>query len=103
MSTSATTACSCAAKSRRCLVRTVDDCRVIQLPKVSARQGNLTAVAARETVPFDIARVYYLYDVPGGESRGGHAHLELQQLVVCVLGALEVVLDDGRRRKRVRL
>jgi len=82
---------------------TVEDCRLIDLPKISTRQGALTPIYGKEHVPFDIARVYYLYDVPGGESRGGHAHKALQQLIVSVMGAFDVIVDDGFKRKRVRL
>jgi hypothetical protein len=82
---------------------TIDDCTLITLPKVTARSGNLTAVTGGDVVPFEIARVYYLYDVPGGESRGGHSHRRLEQILVCVMGALEIELDDGQRTKTVRL
>lgn len=82
---------------------TVDDCRLIDLPKITARQGNITPVEGNKDIPFDIERVYYLYDVPGGESRGGHAHKKLQQLIVSVMGSFDVILDDGQRKKTVRL
>lgn len=82
---------------------TVDDCKLIDLPKITARQGNITPVEGNKDIPFDIARVYYLYDVPGGATRGGHAHKELQQLIVSVMGAFDVILDDGQRKKTVRL
>ena len=82
---------------------TINDCKVIDLPKISERKGAITPIYGGEHVPFDIARVYYLYDVPGGESRGGHAHRSLKQLVVSVMGAFDVILDDGREQKRVRL
>jgi dTDP-4-dehydrorhamnose 3,5-epimerase-like enzyme len=82
---------------------TVHDCRVIDLPREYDRRGSLTPIYNRQHVPFDIVRTYYLYDVPGGVSRGGHAHRELQQLIVSVLGAFDVVLDDGREKKTVRL
>jgi len=81
----------------------INDCRIIELSKISNRRGNLTAVEGCHHIPFDIARVYYLYDVPGGSMRGGHAHKELQQLLVAVMGAFDVVLDDGREKKTVRL
>jgi dTDP-4-dehydrorhamnose 3,5-epimerase-like enzyme len=81
----------------------VDDCRLIELPVVHRPEGNLTFIEGGEHVPFEIARVYYLYDVPGGVTRGGHAHRELQQLIIAVLGSLEVVVDDGSRRKRIKL
>ena len=74
----------------------VNDCSVLDLNKHhSDRKGNLTVVQNGITVPFDIKRVYYLYDVPGGESRGSHAHRELSQLIVAASGSFRVVLDDG--------
>ena len=82
---------------------TIDDCKLIDLPKITARQGNITPVEGAKDIPFDIARVYYLYDVPGGESRGGHAHKELQQLIVSAMGSFDVILDDGYQKKTVRL
>lgn len=82
---------------------TVEHCRVIELPKISRPEGNLTPVENGHLIPFDIARVYYLYDVPGGETRGGHAHRRLQQLIVSVMGSFDVVLDDGHRRRTVSL
>ena len=81
----------------------LDDCRVIDLRRIARREGQITPVEGGRDVPFDIARVYYLYDIPGGESRGGHAHRELQQLVVSVMGSFDVLLDDGRRKKVVTL
>lgn len=82
---------------------TVDDCRLIELPRIERPEGSITPVEAGVTVPFDVARVYYLYDLVGGSGRGGHAHLELEQLLVAVMGAFTVVLDDGRRRHEVEL
>jgi len=79
----------------------ISDCSVIQLPKVHNRAGNITAINANLDVPFDINRVYYLYDIPGGESRGGHAHKELYQLLVAASGSFDVLLDDGRTKKRI--
>ncbi len=81
----------------------LEDCRVLELRRINARQGNITPVEQWRDVPFAIERVYYLYDLPGGESRGGHAHRELMQLLVCVMGALDVVIDDGRERRTIRL
>lgn len=66
-------------------------------------QGNLTFVEGSRHIPFEIARVYYLYDVPGGATRGGHAHRELEQLLVATSGSLEVLIDDGNRREGVHL
>jgi hypothetical protein len=82
---------------------TVDDCRVLELPRVQRAQGNISSVEAEKDVPFALERVYYLYDVPGGQGRGGHAHRELQQMIVSCLGAFDVVLDDGRQRRTVTL
>jgi hypothetical protein len=82
---------------------TVDDCRLVQLPRVQLPQGNLTPVHGSADIPFDIARVFYLYDVPGGESRGGHAHRRLQQFIVSVMGAFDVVIDDGKDRRTFTL
>jgi len=81
----------------------IDDCKILQLPKIKNRQGNLTPVQGEMDIPFDIARVYYLYDVPGGASRAGHAHKELQQLIVSVMGAFDIILDDGVMRKTIHL
>ena len=79
---------------------TVLDCRLVELDKHhSDRKGNLTVVRNGIEVPFDVKRVYYLYDVPGGESRGGHAHKALFQLIVAVSGSFSVTLDDGTDKK----
>lgn len=81
----------------------VDACRLIDLPRIGDPRGNLTFVEGGVHVPFQIARVYYLYDVPGGESRGGHAHKNLEQLIVAMSGSFDVVVDDGTRRKTFTL
>jgi glyoxylate utilization-related uncharacterized protein len=78
----------------------VSDCRRIDLPRIHDPRGNLTVVEAGEHVPFEIRRVYYLYDVPGGASRAGHAHIGLQQFIIAVSGSFDVVVDDGRTRTR---
>ena len=83
--------------------RSVDECRIVDLPKISDPRGNLTYIENSRHIPFDIQRVYYLYDVPGGEWRGGHAHRELQQLFIAASGSLDVVVDDGTTRERFRL
>lgn len=79
------------------------NCNVIELSKIHNRAGNITPVAEGNGIPFKIKRIYYLYDVPGGEVRGGHAHYELEQLIVAASGSFDVVLDDGKNRKTVTL
>ena len=81
----------------------LDDCRIIELPQVQDRRGNLTFVESGGHVPFEIKRVYYLYDVPGGASRGGHAHRRLEQLIIAMSGSFDVELDDGNRRQTYSL
>lgn len=78
-------------------------CRLIDLPKIPDHRGNLTFIEGQNHIPFDIARVYYLYDVPGGETRGGHAHKGLQQLIIAISGSFEVILDDGSKRQQYTL
>jgi hypothetical protein len=82
---------------------TVDDCRIIDLPRFQLPEGSISVVEELQNVPFPIARVFYLYDVPGGESRGGHAHHELEQLIISCLGSFDVVIDDGHRRRTISL
>lgn len=77
--------------------------RIIELPKISDPRGNLTMIEGEVQVPFEIRRVYYLYDVPGGESRGGHAHKKLEQLIIAMSGSFDVVLDDGFERRTFSL
>jgi hypothetical protein len=77
----------------------LDRCHHINLPVVADPRGNLTFAEGQNQIPFDIARVYYLYDVPGGASRGGHAHRLLQQLVIAISGSFDVTLDDGQQRR----
>jgi len=78
-------------------------CIVMNLPKVTDKRGNLTFIEGNRHIPFEIKRVYYLYDVPGGESRGGHAHRRLQQFIIAASGSFDVILDDGFERKRFHL
>ena len=79
------------------------DCSIIELPKISDRRGNITPVYSNENIPFDIKRVFYLYDIPGGEARGTHAHKQCHQFLIAVSGAFEVVLDDGLNKRTVIL
>ena len=81
----------------------VYDCSIIQLPKVHNVAGNITAIENNINIPFEIRRVYYLYDVPGGEERGGHAHKALEQFIISISGAFDVLLDDGINKKIVHL
>jgi dTDP-4-dehydrorhamnose 3,5-epimerase-like enzyme len=81
----------------------VYDCVVLPLNKIHNRAGNITILEGQTNVPFDIKRVYYLYDIPGGESRGGHAHKELYQVIVAAGGSFDVLLDDGENKKVVTL
>lgn len=81
----------------------VYNCHVLELNKIHNRAGNITIVEGHQNIPFTISRIYYLYDIPGGESRGGHAHKELHQLIIAASGSFEVLLDDGKNKKIVRL
>jgi dTDP-4-dehydrorhamnose 3,5-epimerase-like enzyme len=81
----------------------VEEAHIVELPRITDPRGNLTFIEGGNHVPFDIARVYYLYDVPGGETRGGHAHRQLEQLIIAMSGAFDVVLDDGTERRTISL
>lgn len=81
----------------------VYDCSLIELPRIENRSGNITPVHGSVNLPFDIKRVFYTYDIPGGESRGAHAHKGCHQFLVAASGAFEVVLDDGVNRRTVLL
>lgn len=83
--------------------QSVFDCSIIELPKITDRRGNITPVYSNENIPFDIKRVFYLYDIPGGEARGAHAHKTCHQFLVAASGAFEVVLDDGVNKRTVIL
>lgn len=82
---------------------TVFDCSVIDISKVHNEAGNITVVENMKNIPFEVKRVYYLYDIPGGEARGGHAHYELEQYIIAASGSFDVVLNDGNNRKTVTL
>lgn len=77
----------------------INDCKIIELPRINDRRGNLTFVEGQVHIPFDIQRVYYLYDVPGGAERGGHAHKALNQLIIAMSGSFDIHLDDGASKK----
>ncbi len=81
----------------------VYDCSIVTLSKISERSGNITIVNNNQELPFDVNRVFYLYDIPGGESRGGHSHLECHQFLVAISGSFEVVLNDGFIQRQVLL
>jgi hypothetical protein len=81
----------------------VYDCVILPLNKIHNRAGNITIVEGNKNVPFEVKRIYYLYDIPGGEDRGGHAHKELRQLIIAASGSFNVLLDDGLNKKVVTL
>lgn len=81
----------------------IDDCKLIDLPKIVDPRGNLTFIEQSRHIPFDIKRVFYLYDIPTGADRGAHAHRLLHQCLICVSGSFDVAIDDGRRSGRVHL
>jgi hypothetical protein len=82
---------------------TVFDCSIIDVSKINTETGNITVVENGNNIPFEVKRVYYLYDVPCGEARGGHAHYELQQYIVAASGSFDVILDDGKNKRTVTL
>ncbi len=81
----------------------VYDCVILPLNKIHNRDGNITIVEGQKNIPFDVKRIYYLYDIPGGEARGGHGHKELYQLIVSASGSFDVMIDDGINKKIVTL
>ena len=82
---------------------TIYNCPVVELPKIHNRAGNITPIENNKEIPFEIKRVYYLYDVPGGEERGGHAHKQLQQFIIAASGSFDVTIDDGKNKKTISL
>ncbi len=85
------------------VVSDIHSCCVLELSKIHNRSGNITIVQNGSDLPFDVRRIYYLYDVPSGSERGGHAHKELYQLIVAASGSFDVILDDSRSKKIVQL
>jgi hypothetical protein len=81
----------------------LEKCKLLELPRINDPRGNLTFVEAGRHIPFDIKRIYYLYDVPGGAARGGHAHRALHQLIIAMSGSFDIHLDDGVVRKTVHM
>ena len=82
---------------------TVEDVKIIELPKILDARGNLSFAEQNNQIPFEIKRTYWIYDVPGGESRGGHAFRKNEEMIIALSGAFEVVVDDGERQKRFNL
>ena len=82
---------------------TVFDCTIVNFAKIQNSSGNITVLENGSNISFDVKRIYYLYDIPGGESRGGHAHYDLEQYIVAASGSFEVILDDGFNKKKVFL
>lgn len=81
----------------------VDDCNIVELPIVHTINGNMTVLENQLNIPFDIRRIYYLYDIPMNAERGGHSHYELQQYVVAASGSFTFLLDDGTKKKEIFL
>ena len=82
---------------------TVFDCNVMQLNKIANRSGNITVINNSKELPFDAKRIFYIYDIPGGASRGAHSHLQCHQFLVAASGSFEIQLDDGIMKRKVRL
>jgi hypothetical protein len=82
---------------------TISDCKILELPKIYNRAGNITPIEGIKDIPFNIKRVFYIYDIPGGEDRGAHSHVRCHQLLIAASGSFDVLLDDGVEKKTVNL
>jgi hypothetical protein len=82
---------------------TIYDCNIIHLPKIQNIAGNITPITSNDNIPFKIKRIFYLYDIPGGESRGAHGHKELEQFVIAASGSFDITVDDGKNKRTVIL
>lgn len=81
----------------------IADCKVVSLPKINDRRGNLTFIEGENHIPFEIRRVFYIYDIPTEEDRGAHAHRELHQFLICLSGSFDVTIDDGENQAKIHL
>lgn len=81
----------------------LEDCKIIDLPVIKDRRGNLTFIENINHIPFEMQRAYYLYDVPGGSERGGHAHKQLHQFVIAMSGSFDILLDDGKQKRKYHM
>ena len=81
----------------------IDTCKIIQIPRISDRRGNLSFIEENKHIPFEIKRIYYLYDVPGDSVRAGHAHKNLHQFMIAISGSFDITLDDGVNKKTINL
>lgn len=81
----------------------INDCKLIQIDQIGDRRGHISVIENNREIPFEVKRVYYLYDVPSGEARGGHAHKELQQLIIAVSGSFDIVVNDGNKKETFSL
>ncbi|GAA3639323.1 sugar 3,4-ketoisomerase [Flavivirga jejuensis] len=84
------------------MCKAINDCVIVEIPKIEDHRGNL-AIIEKEVIPFQVQRVYYLYDIPSGSSRGGHAHKELRQFLIALSGSFDVILKDGEVERRITL
>ena len=85
------------------MIANINDCKILELPKFGDRNGNITSINNFIEIPFEVNRVFYLYDIPGGESRGAHAHIDCHQFLVAVSGSFEVLIEDGFNQRTIFL